>query len=239
MVGSPHSVGEFATHRGVGYLGRHEPQGAVPVNEVRRGPSGVRRREAALAEGDRSHGWEAVASRLIAERSPAGGATVRKWCRSLPSRAAVLDLGCGAGVPVAEVLTAEGCDVHAIDASPSLVAAFQQRFPHARVACEPVEESDFFRRRYDGILAIGLMFLLAPEVQRATIRRVAAALNRGGRFLFTAPTQEAAWADVMTGLPSVSLGDQAYRRALSDSGLVVIGEYFDEGENHYYDVGRS
>jgi SAM-dependent methyltransferase len=142
-------------------------------------------------------------------------------------------------VPVAGVLTVEGHDVYAIDASPRVVAAFRQRFPDAHVACEPVEESPFFGRCYDGILAIGLMFLLQPDVQRAVIRRVAAALNRGGRFLFTAPTQAATWADAMTGLQSVSLGDQAYRGALADAGLAVVAEYFDEGENHYYDVVRA
>lgn len=189
--------------------------------------------------GDRSNGWEAVAERLIAERSHIGAATVRTWCRSLPARSVVLDLGCGAGVPVAGVLTAEGHDVYAIDASPRVVAAFRQRFPDAHVACEPVEESPFFGRCYDGILAIGLMFLLQPDVQRAVIRRVAAALNRGGRFLFTAPAQAATWADAMTGLQSVSLGDQAYRGALADAGLVVVAEHVDEGENHYYDVVRA
>ena len=177
-----------------------------------------------------------MANRLIAERSPAGAEVVRKWCRSLPAHAAVLDLGRGAGVPVAAALTAEGCDVHAIDASPSLVAAYRRRFPTAHVAGEPVEESRFFGRCYDGILAIGLMFLLQPDAQRAVIGRVAAALNPEGRFLFTAPTQMAVWADAMTGLQSVSLGDEAYRGALSEAGLVVIGEHVDEGGNHYYDA---
>jgi hypothetical protein len=42
----------------------------------------------------------------------------------------------------------------------------------------------------------------------------------------------------MTGRQSVSLGTEAYRRALADAGLVVIAEYVDEGDSHYYDAGH-
>lgn len=187
---------------------------------------------------DRSNGWEAVAHRFIAERTRIGAETVRSWSRGLPAGASVLDLGCGAGVPVAETLIAQGCRVCGIDAAPSLVEAFRRRFPEAQVACEAVEESDFFGRTYDGIVAIGLMFLLPPEIQRTVIHRAAAALNPGGRFLFSAPTQAASWPDLMTGRRSISLGDAAYRRALSDAGLEVVGEFVDEGENHYYEAAR-
>ncbi len=107
-----------------------------------------------------------------------------------------------------------------------------------QVVCEAVEASDFFGRTYDGMVAIGLIFLLQPDVQRVVIRRVASALKPGGRLLFTAPTETGTWVDVMTSRQSASLGDEAYRRALADAGLVVIAEYVDEGESHYYEAGR-
>lgn len=189
--------------------------------------------------GDRSNGWEEVAARFTAVRSSVGVATVRTWAGALSPGAAVLDLGCGNGVPIAEALMADGFDVHGIDASPSLVEAFRRRFPDAQVRCEAVEDSDFFGRNYDGIVAVGLLFLLDPDAQRALIGRVACALNPRGRFLFTAPTQAVAWPDLLTGRPSVSLGDAAYRQALSDAGLTMVREHADEGGNHYYDAARS
>lgn len=190
-------------------------------------------------QADRSNGWEAIALRFMAERSAIGVATVRAWCRALPAGASVLDLGCGSGVPVSGALMDEGCVVYGVDASPNLVAAFRHRFPQAQVACEPVEESGFFGRRYDGIVAVGLLFLLQPDVQRAVIRRASTALRPDGRFLFTAPVQAATWTDLMTGRQSVSLGDEAYRCALAGAGLEVVGEYVDEGGNHYYDAARE
>src|SRR5690606_15430980 len=118
--------------------------------------------------------------------------------------------------------------VHGVDASPNMVAAFRRRFPDAPVACESVEESDFFGRTFDGIVAIGLMFLLSPDTQRDVIRRIARALEPDGRFLFTAPAQACEWTDVLTGGDSGSLGADRYRAILSDAGLDLIGEYDDE-----------
>lgn len=182
----------------------------------------------------RSNGWEAVAAHFIAERSSIGAATVRSWCRLLPPGSSVLDLGCGCGNPIADVLMEEGCLVYGIDASASMIAAFRSRFPAATLACEPVENSSFFGQTYDGVIAIGLLFLLPAELQRLLIRRVAAVLRPGGLFLFTAPLEVAQWQDSMMGGPCLSLGDQEYRHALREAGLSVIGEACDEGGNHYY-----
>jgi SAM-dependent methyltransferase len=189
---------------------------------------------------DRSNGWEAVASQLIALRSPTiGVATLHEWVASLHVRGAVLELGCGAGIPVSEVLVKAGFDVYAIDAAPSLVAAFRHRFPGAQVACETVEDSPFFERTFDAAVAIGVLFLLPEQSQRDVVRRVAGVLRAGGRFLFTAPVQVGAWPDSLTGRQSVSLGIDGYKGVIDDAGLTLVGEYVDEGENHYYDTRKD
>jgi 2-polyprenyl-3-methyl-5-hydroxy-6-metoxy-1,4-benzoquinol methylase len=189
---------------------------------------------------DPSSGYEAVAPEFMRHRAQSriGVDVVRMWARSLPSGGAVLDLGCGAGVPVAEALDQDGLLVHGIDASPTLVAAFRQRLPHAPVACETIEGSRFFDRTFDGVIAVGLLFLLPAEAQRAAIRKIAAALNPGGRFLFSAPLQVCSWTDMLTGRESWSLGREEYRAVLADAGFTVVGEHTDEGGNHYYDARR-
>lgn len=186
--------------------------------------------------GDEANGYEALAHRFMAARgqSGTGVATVRGWAESLPSGASILDLGCGHGVPIAEALIGDGFTVHGVDASRTLAAEFEKRFPQAVVACETVESSTFFGRAFDGAVAIGLIFLLPPEAQAGLISRVAPVLKPGGQFLFTAPTQRGTWTDVLTGRETVSLGDRAYRRILRKSRLRVIDEYVDEGESHYY-----
>lgn len=188
---------------------------------------------------DRSGGWEAVAETFIRQRSNIGVGTVQTWARSLPAGATVVDLGCGSGVPISQALIEAGHTVYGMDASPSMVAAFRRRFPELPVACEPVEQSSFFGRTFDGAIAWGLIFLLPEETQRAILHRVAQALTTGGRLLFTAPSQRYSWVDLSTGRRSQSLGADGYRAALADAGFVLAREYHDEGENHYYEAVKQ
>ena len=185
---------------------------------------------------DASNGWEAVAGEFMRLRSASGLAVVRQWAASLPRGGSVLDVGAGSGEPLAAALIKDGFDVCAIDASASMVAAFRRRFPSAQVACEAAERSRFFDRTFDGVLAVGLVFLLAADRQRQLLRRLAAALNPGGRLLFSAPHQVCVWDDLLTGQPSSSLGAEAYRRIIAACGLRLALEHVDEGENYYYEA---
>ncbi|MAS38211.1 MAG: SAM-dependent methyltransferase [Anaerolineaceae bacterium] len=195
---------------------------------------------------DQSNGYERVAAAFLAGRGRApstavGTREVRDWARTLPPGAAVIDLGCGTGLPITKVLVDEQLNVYGVDAAPSLVEAFRHNLPDVPVACESVVESSFFNRTFDGVVAWGLIFLLQPEEQRYLIQRVADILLPGGRFLFTSScgTEPLVWNDGMTDLESRSLGAAEYRKLLSEVGLHVTREYEDIGENHYYDTIKA
>lgn len=190
---------------------------------------------------DRSNGYDAIAAEFLSGRGSGRGVgigvkQVRDWASSLPRGAAVLDIGCGPGYPITGALLAEGLNMFAIDASQTFVATFRSRFPHTPVACEAVEDSTFFDRTFDGVLAWGLIFLLPVDEQRRLIERVAKIVTPGGRFLFTSDPEPLAHIDAMTGLENRSLGAEEYRRLLRASGLAEIREYQDEGENYYFDA---
>jgi|SRR6185312_1426724 len=190
-----------------------------------------------MSIGDGSNGYEAVAAQYIAGRGSGGTIGVRQvrdWARTVREGGVVLDLGCGPGYPVTQVLVDAGLTVYGVDASPSMVAATRERLPGVQVRCEPVETSTFFGRTFDGVIAWGLMFLLAPAVQEHLIHKVAGVLAPDGKFVFTATQRAAEWNDAMTDRPSVSLGAGRYRRAVEAAGLVLLGEREDEGENYYF-----
>ena len=184
---------------------------------------------------DKSHGYEALAETFMRIRNRRiGPSIVREWCGSLASGSAVLDLGCGSGVPITEVLVEAGFAVYGVDASPAMIRAFQERFPQVEVECAVVEESTFFDRTFDGAVAWGLIFLLPADVQAVVIAKVAEALKPGGRFLLTSTREAVRWKDGMTGEESVSLGAEAYEAMLLAQGLALTGHAVDEGENYYY-----
>lgn len=185
---------------------------------------------------DPTNGYEAIARDFIAYRrkSAIGAEPVRLWAHALVPGATILDLGCGNGIPITEALVKDGYILYGIDASPTLIASYREHFPDLTVACEPVEITDFFDRKFDGVVAWGLMFLLSEGVQSELIHRVSTILNPGGQFLFTSPEQVGTWTDVLTGVESRSLGAEKYTRILSSAGLSLVGNCTDEGENYYY-----
>lgn len=192
---------------------------------------------------DESNGYENIADLYIKGRGQAvdgiGSSTVRVWARTFNSGSVVLDIGSGTGIPVTKILVEEGLSAYALDASPKMIEAFRRNFPNVPVACEPVEKSPFFNRSFDGIIAVGLVFLLSEESQRALIPKMAAALHTGGRLLFTAPLHKVEWKDAMTEQLSRSLGAEQYRALISSAGLSIVEEFDDEGGNHYFNVIRK
>jgi SAM-dependent methyltransferase len=194
---------------------------------------------------DGSNGYEAVANIYIAGRGTRarvgdsiGAAVVKAWADSFPPGATVLDLGSGPGEPSTRILLEAGLTTYAVDASPTMVAAFHERFPGVPIERNTVEASEFFNRTFSGVLAWGLMFLLEPAAQALVIEKVARALEPQGRFLFTAPRQPVEWLDGMTERPSQSLGEHTYQQLLRDAGLTWVASAQDEGENHYYFVEK-
>ncbi len=188
---------------------------------------------------DPSNGYEAVAAQYIAGRGARAGVgigvrEVRDWIRTLPTGAAVLDLGCGPGYPITSLLVDAGLRVYGVDASPTMIAQLRARLATVAIDCDSAERSTFFNRTFDGVIAWGLLFLLTPAAQRRIIQKVGRVLLPGGRFLFTAPAEPCDWPDAMTGLRSESLGAEAYGRLLAAAGLESIQEVEDEGSNHYY-----
>jgi SAM-dependent methyltransferase len=147
-------------------------------------------------------------------------------------------LGSGPGEPSTRILHDAGLRTYAVEASPTMVAAFRDRFPGVPIDRNTVEASEFFNRTFDGVLAWGLLFLLDPAAQALVIEKVARSLEPEGRFLFTAPREALEWLDGMTDQRSYSLGEQTYEQLLRGAGLKWVDSALDEGENHYYFVEK-
>jgi SAM-dependent methyltransferase len=189
---------------------------------------------------DAAHFYEMQALKYLdaRDRSRVGIEIVQSWARSLPSGSTVVEIACGGGYPITQVLVDAGLAVWAIDTSPTLLRQFRLRFPLIPTQCASALDSDYFGRTFEAVISIGLVFLLHEDEQLAFLHRVSKILKPGGRFLFTAPVETGTWQDVTTGLECWSLGRIAYTRALVREGFRVIRTHVDEGENNYYEAEK-
>lgn len=100
------------------------------------------------------------------------------------SGARVLELGCGAGLPVTKALS-ERAQVTAVDISPEQVRRAKENAPDAEVLCADMMALDFADARFDAVAAFYAITHLPREEHAELFRRIARWLKPGGTFLAT------------------------------------------------------
>lgn len=100
----------------------------------------------------------------------------------LPERPAVLDLGCGAGVPCTALLAEHG-DVTGVDVSARQLELARQRVPGARFVQADMATADFPSGSFDAVTAFYSVAHVPRDEHAELFLRIAGWLRPGGHFL--------------------------------------------------------
>jgi SAM-dependent methyltransferase len=175
---------------------------------------------------DHAAAWDRQRGRDLFERP-----WLDRFLARLPQGAAVLDVGCGMGEPIAAYLIGRGARVTGVDSSPSLIDLCRQRFPDQdwRVADMRALEMG---RRFDGLVAWHSLFHLAPAAQRPMFRRFAEHLRPGGLLMFTSGHAHGESIGEWQGEPLYhgSLDPDEYRGLLETNGFAIVEHNLRDGE---------
>lgn len=182
--------------------------------------------------------YDAIADQYAKYRTAGvGEEPTLRWLNKLSPEGNLLDLGCGSGKPLTQLLEAKQFRVTAVDASPRLIEICRTNLKSAELVCTPVQAYSFPESHFDGVLCWGLMFLLSESEQKELIRNVAKTLRPKGSFLFTSPPIPCSWEDILTKQASVSLGREAYIQCLADAGMELQWEWEEPKYQNYYYSG--
>ncbi|MCH9696730.1 MAG: class I SAM-dependent methyltransferase [Gammaproteobacteria bacterium] len=189
---------------------------------------------------DSTGAYEKFANDFLRKRDQSliGSKVVEQWVQTLPRKAEIIEIACGGGYPITKSLIDEGLKVWAIDSSITLIRKFQSRFPDVPIKCERVQDSNFFGKKFDAAIAIGIIFLLPEYEQAKVIKRISDILLPGGKVLFSAPVEAGSWKDMNTGINCISLGYKKYAELLTKSDLHIKSTFEDKGKNNYYEAER-
>ncbi len=167
-------------------------------------------------------------ARAFAARRGRGGAFIeRPWlerfCALLPRGGSVLDLGCGAGEPIARHLIAAGYAVTGVDSSPTMIALCRSRWPDGRWVVADMRGLSL-SRRFDGILAWDSFFHLSPDDQRAMFAVFRDHAAPGAALMFTSGPRAGVAMGTFEGEPlyHASLDPDEYRALLAAHGFAVV-----------------
>ena len=147
-------------------------------------------------------GYDRIAADYLASKRPLAAQTealLAALIASLSPQSTVLDLGCGAGVPVTRWL-AERCAVTGVDLSAQQLALARRLVPQATFIQADMAALDFPPHTFDAVVSTYAIIHLPREEHPTLLAQVARWLKPGGGFLATWPLtawegEEANWSD--------------------------------------------
>ncbi len=158
--------------------------------------------------------------RLISSLPPAGGS--------------VLDLGCGAGIPVAREIAARGHTIIGVDGSVQQIVRARRNIPAATFIQADMCDVTFEPAFFDAVGAFYSITHVPPALQGGLIVRIASWLKPGGTLIASFGAGEAQeWTGEWLGTAMFfgHGGEDATLRCLRDAGLDVREAQVEQQDN--------
>ena len=128
--------------------------------------------------------YDACAETYGDSRRAEPGVEIRGLLGRLDDGAAVLDIGCGTGVPISMSL-AERYSMTGVDVSREMIVRARENVPSGEFVCDDVMSVEFEACSFDAVVAFYSIFHLPREEHRALFRRIHDWLKPGGYLLCT------------------------------------------------------
>lgn len=150
-----------------------------------------------------AEGYDQIADDYLAlfGRSAVRAGKLAELVAQLPPRATVLDLGCGAGEPVARDLAARGFRVTGVDASLAQIERARRTIPEAIFIHADMTSVQFPTEAFDAVSAFYSITHVPREEHAALIRRIATWLRPNGIFVASFGSSEGDWLGEWLGTP--------------------------------------
>lgn len=159
----------------------------------------------------------------LTEKAPAGGS--------------VLDVGCGAGEPIAAHYIDNGFALTGVDGAASMLEIARSRWPDGRWVQADMRALAL-DKTFDAVLAWDSFFHLTAQDQRTTLPRLAAHVANGGRLLLTVGHEPGTAIGRVGNSPifHASLALSEYAAILEQCGLRVIAFAAEDPGCNYHTV---
>ncbi|VAW74096.1 hypothetical protein MNBD_GAMMA12-2751 [hydrothermal vent metagenome] len=115
---------------------------------------------------------------------------IQKFSQQLPDVGHLLDLGCGAGVPLGRSFIDLNWSVLGVDFSSKMLALAKKQVPEMKTICSDICNLKFDEGEFDAISLIYSLFHVAKDQHNTLFSKVERWLKPGGKVLFTYATQE-------------------------------------------------
>jgi ubiquinone/menaquinone biosynthesis C-methylase UbiE len=129
-------------------------------------------------------GYDRCAGKYAGSRQGIPPPELALLIEKLPSGAAVLDIGCGCGLPICRELTRHA-DVTGIDISPAMITLARRNVPTGTFACGDIMCVEFPDSSFDAVTAFYTVFHLPRQEHEELFRRIRRWLKPSGYLMTT------------------------------------------------------
>jgi len=159
---------------------------------------------------------------IRSDGSPAEKEWLDHFASLLPPGASILDVGCGAGVPIARYFLEQGFEMTGIDASPTMIELCRSRFPRASWSIADMRRLEL-GRTFHGLIAWDSFFHLDHDFQRRMFPIFARHAAPNAALMLTSGISHGVAIGAFHDAPLYhgSLAPDEYRSLLSTSGFIV------------------
>jgi ubiquinone/menaquinone biosynthesis C-methylase UbiE len=161
----------------------------------------------------------------------------------LPPGGDVLDVGCGAGIPVVRFLVDAGFKVTGVDVSSSMLELARVHVPEANFVKMDMRQLEFDTECFDGICAFYSLFHVPREEHLQVLIGFSRLLRKDGILLFS--SGRCAWEGIEdfhgTRMFWSHPDREVTRQLVMDAGLAVMMSEVQErgGEKHYWVMAKK
>ena len=132
-------------------------------------------------------GYDRIAKRYHKQRDVyKSNALLRKFSKLVPKGSKVIDLGCGAGVPVAKFLANKGYKVVGIDFAEGMVKLAKKNVPEARFIKIDITKMKFGHNSFDGAVSFYALIHISREKHSEIYKSLHLILKPGSIILVNA-----------------------------------------------------
>lgn len=149
---------------------------------------------------------------------------IRALTKYIPKKARVLDVGCGAGEPVDDLLVKWGYEVEGIDLSPSLITHARRAVPEASFNVKDMQDLSMAEYRVDAIVCLYALFHISRALHKKMIKIFATYLPVGGAMLISMGDRAFEGNHKMYGVESFSsqYGSERNKEIIESVGFKIV-----------------
>ncbi len=189
-------------------------------------------------------GYDKIARTYLDNRERLrSGKYVQDFLKLLPKNSTVLDLGCGAGVPVDDVIIKAGHQVVGIDISKSQIELARKKCPKGQYIIQDISKLTMNEYEVAGIVSFYTIFHLPRVSHQDLFIKLASYLSKGGILLVTMGDREFEGEHMLHGgkMWSSQYGTKVNRGLIEKAGFKIILDELDNsgGERHQVILGEK